>query len=40
MAAPMNTPLAYSVCDIALVPECPRPMMVIKDIGSLSIIGV
>ena len=24
----MNTPLALSVCDIARVPECPRPMTV------------
>ena len=28
--SPMKTPLAESVCDIARVPECPRPMIVIN----------
>src|SRR5512143_3826160 len=28
--APMYTPLAESVCDMARVPECPRPMVVIN----------
>jgi len=27
----MKTPLAERVWDMALVPECPRPMMVIMD---------
>jgi hypothetical protein len=26
---PMNTPLAYSACEMERVPECPRPMIVI-----------
>ena len=32
--SPMKTLLAISVCDIARVPPCPRPMIVIRDIGT------
>jgi hypothetical protein len=29
----MKTPLAESVCDIARVPECPLPMIVMSDMN-------